>query len=407
VALPKRRPILVFLGSDAIMKQQQEILTRLDKLCDLLSLNLGNCIVNAPEEGDFTVPNNSSKIRRHIKVNNVDMWVCANSEQEYAENVGRLLSGQTLSKSCSKTEFQFYADNWFHTFSEPNISKVTAISYKRQLHLHIYPVIGNKIMEEITVADIQEVFNSMSSDTKQSTKNKTKNVLNQIFKAAYEDKLIDRNPMDSPSLKIKGQDSDATKPYSVEQMRYLATNLNKVKDKYDKAWLALSICLPLRPEEVLGLQWKNVDLKNNIIHIRTTVSHPTRNEPYFCEGTKTSSSKRDLRISQEMIQYLPLKGRADEFVVGGEKPLSYTQLRSMRKRIKRDTGFSEPITPRRFRTTVATDISAITHDLKLVQKMLGHTTPQMTLKYYDKGRNTSTDATEAISKCYQFDRLRD
>ena len=69
--------------------------------------------------------------------------------------------------------------------------------------------------------------------------------------------------------------------------------------------------------------------------------------------------------------------------------------------------FNETITPRRFRTTVATDISAETHDLKLVQRMLGHSTPQMTLKHYDKGRSTATDAAQAISKCYGFDRLTD
>ena len=72
----------------------------------------------------------------------------------------------------------------------------------------------------------------------------------------------------------------------------------------------------------------------------------------------------------------------------------------MRKRIQRELAFAEPITPRRFRTTVATDISAATHDLKLVQHMLGHATPQMTLKHYDKGRETAADASEAISRAY-------
>ena len=42
----------------------------------------------------------------------------------------------------------------------------------------------------------------------------------------------------------------------------------------------------------------------------------------------------------------------------------------------------------------------MTHDLKLVQQMLGHATPQMTLKHYDKGRSTAIDASQAIGKCY-------
>ena len=87
-------------------------------------------------------------------------------------------------------------------------------------------------------------------------------------------------------------------------------------------------------------------------------------------------------------------------MIGGPKPVSYTQLRGIRKRVNLDTRFGETITPRRFRTTVATDISAATHDLKLVQQMLGHATPQMTLRYYDKGRSGAIDASKAIEKCY-------
>ena len=144
-----------------------------------------------------------------------------------------------------------------------------------------------------------------------------------------------------------------------------------------------------------------------MLHVRNTVIHPTRNEPEFKPYTKTAASVRDLAFPREVLRYLPERGRPEEFVVGGEKPVSYTQLRGIRKRITYALHFDETITPRRFRTTVATDISATTHDLKLVQRMLGHSTPQMTLKHYDKGRGTAADAAQAISKCYGFDSVTD
>ena len=114
-----------------------------------------------------------------------------------------------------------------------------------------------------------------------------------------------------------------------------------------------------------------------------------------------------LVFPREVLGYLPKRGKPEEFVVGGRNPISYTQLRGVRKRITYALHFDETITPRRFRTTVATDISATTHDLKLVQRMLGHSTPQMTLKHYDKGRGTAADAAQAISKCYGFDSVTD
>ena len=183
-------------------------------------------------------------------------------------------------------------------------------------------------------------------------------------------------------------------------MRFLYSHLKDIPNQFDRAWLALSISLPLRPEEVLGLRWMDID--GRIVHVRATVTHPTRNQPEFKEYTKTESSRRDLVIPEEMLNYLPERGLPTDFVIGGSSALTYAGLRWIRKRIEKHTGFTEQILPRRFRTTVATDISAQTHDLKLVQRMLGHSTPQMTLKHYDKGRQTATDASEAIGKCYGF-----
>ena len=138
------------------------------------------------------------------------------------------------------------------------------------------------------------------------------------------------------------------------------------------------------------------------IHVCNTVTHPTRNEPEFKPYAKTASSIRDLAFPEEILQYLPQPGKPQEFIVGGTNPLSYTQVRRMRKRIEKDTQFDEAIIPRRFRTTVATDISAMTHDLKLVQQALGHSNPQMTLKHYDKGRSAAVDASTVIKNCYKI-----
>ena len=56
-------------------------------------------------------------------------------------------------------------------------------------------------------------------------------------------------------------------------------------------------------------------------------------------------------------------------------------------RIKKDTEFSENITPIRFRTTVLTDI-------------YDQTTADMTLKYYVKGREDIASATAAVGTVY-------
>ena len=350
-------------------------------------------------ESEETMSINKKKIRREIMLNGEKVWITADSEQEYVNKVLRL-SGSINSSSGEKHNFREYAQKWFEVFSKPNVESVTATTYERQLTNHIYPILGDMNLEDITSTDVQKIFNSMGDSAKQESKNKVKTVLNQIFKMALDDNLILRNPLLSSSIRIKGLAATETEPYTVEQMRHLASHLNDVKKPMDRAWLAISLSLPLRPEEVLGLQWADVDEGTCTIHVRNTVTHPTRNEPEYKAYTKTASSIRDLKFPREILTYLPERGMPSEFVIGGEKPISYTKLRGIRKRVNLDTKFGETITPRRFRTTVATDISAMTHDLKLVQKSLGHATPQMTLKHYDKGRSGAIDASNAIGTCY-------
>lgn len=366
-------------------------------------LNLGNSIPNRDslESEEFM----SNTIRRHVRINGTTVWITAKTEQEYMEKVVRLSGGNVMPVSKPKHPFGEYALTWLNVFSRPNVERVTSVSYEQQLKNYILRVLGEMNLEDITPADVQKIFNNMGKRMKQESKNKVKIVLNQIFKMAMNDDIIAKNPLEAPSIRIKGEKSTPTVPYSVNEMRYMAEHLIDIQSGMDRAWLAISISLPLRPEEVLGLTWADVDEVNGVFHIRNTVTHPARNEPEFKTYTKTAASIRDLAVSEELLSCLPVRGKLNEFVIGGKTPLTYMQVRRMRERIQRDIRFDGSITPRRFRTTVATDISAQTHDLKLVQKMLGHSSPQMTLKHYDKGRSTTVDATDAIASCYGLKRM--
>ena len=93
----------------------------------------------------------------------------------------------------------------------------------------------------------------------------------------------------------------------------------------------------------MGLKWKDIDLDERTISIERAVTHPTRNQPHI-KDTKTEASVRELDLVPQIIQYLE-KGAQEMFVLGGREPLTYTQLRRMCQRIKRETGFEETITP--------------------------------------------------------------
>ena len=79
---------------------------------------------------------------------------------------------------------------------------------------------------------------------------------------------------------------------------------------------------------------------------------------------------------------------------------SYQNVQDMCERIQKDIDFDESITPRRFRTTVLTDIYEQTGDIKLTQQAAGHATPDITMKHYVKGRKKANDAARVIDRIY-------
>lgn len=339
-----------------------------------------------------------AKITRTVTINGAKVWIRANTEQEYAEKLLKLVTSGAAAQAQQNDKHLFtdYALTWFETYSKPNIETVTATTYKRQLTCHLFPAFSGLFVEDLSTDDVQRLFNGMTGS--KATKDKAKMVLNQILDAAVEDGLIVKSPLKSKRIKITGKASKATAPYSVEQMRYLVQHIGDIKDPIDRAFLAVQALHPLRLEEVLGLQAEDIDPVNMEIHISRAVTHPTRNQPEI-KATKTKSSIRTIGLSALAVPYLP-SVKPGEFVFGGKTPLSYTQVRRICERIKRDTGFSENITPIRFRTTVLTDLYDQTKDIKLAQEAAGHTTSAMTLRYYVKGRETISKAAAVVDRAY-------
>ena len=334
------------------------------------------------------------KINRRVMIDGSSKWIHAKSEQEYAQKVLEL--GNKNGGSTEKHNFRDYAMNWFELYCKPNICTITQIAYQRQLDLYLLPAFGNRAIEDITTDDIQLLFNKMGGS--KATKNKLKTVLGMILTDAFDNDLIRKNPLKSKRLKITGKASQTTKPYSVEQMQYLISHIESIEKPLDRSYLVVQALHPLRLEEVLGLKWSDIDLDQKTLHVVRAVTHPDRNKPEI-KAPKTETSNRILGLSEIAVKYLE-RGKDNDFIFGGENPLSYQQVRRMCQRIQRDTGFNDKITPLRFRTTVLTDLYAETKDIKLAQAAAGHTTSAMTLKHYVKGRSGTQITATVIDGIY-------
>lgn len=240
-------------------------------------------------EGDTEMAT-KSKINQPVIINGEKRWITANTIQELADKIIKLTGDTQVGKHL----FADYAWNWYNTYSKPNVSTATAITYERQLNLHLCPAFEGMAIEDITTDDVQRLFNGMTGA--KATKDKARMVLSQIMDATVEDKLIAQNPVKSRRIKITGEASKATQPYSVEQMQYLVHHIADICNPSDRAFLALMVLHPLRLEEVLGLRHEDIDTEHMEIHICRAVTQPKRNQPEIKE-TKTEASARTIGLS--------------------------------------------------------------------------------------------------------------
>ena len=85
-------------------------------------------------------------------------------------------------------------------------------------------------------------------------------------------------------------------------MKKLYENLRGEPMKY-QVYLLLAIYSGYRRSEMLGLEWKDIDFENNIIHVRRT-SQYTAEKGIYTDTTKTRKSKRVSKMPVSIMNLL-------------------------------------------------------------------------------------------------------
>ena len=349
---------------------EQRILTVLESLqrdmaefkaTQAANLDNGISPMNGTPKGEHDM---SKKICRPVTINGRKRWISGNTEQEYADALMAAYGGNLPGQQQEGHPFNEWIQKYYCEFirhEQDGQKHTNDITMERMMRLHILPIFEGLDVEDVTPAHVQKMIRAMKGAAE--SKKKPLALVRRALDYAVEKRIIPFNPAKSSSIKLEGSKSKATEPYSVEEMRYFVSHLQTVTNPSDRNWLALITSNVLRPEEVLGIRGEDIDLKTGKLFVHSTVTHPDRNQPVVKDETKTEKSTRWLIIDQETLKQLTTVG-ADEWLVGKEHPLSYSMVTRMCRRIEREISSPVRITPRRFRTTCATDLYEQTKDLK-------------------------------------------
>ena len=315
--------------------------------------------------------------------------------------------------------------NWLQVFKFPSVERTTYDRYECTIINQIYPLIGSKIVGNITAADIKKVLNHwMTEGYAYTTVKKVHVILGDYFKYLTQQELIPRNPMNAAPM-IKKSNF-----YAIQEKENLPTNetvtiftteeIEKLKAEASKAYATgkklyrqagayiLMLNTGLRAGEMLGVLNSDVDLERRVLHLQRGVKVINKRDGVeLLDGStevrvgklKSATSKREVPLNDTAVKMIEELRR--EFYFGEDSPLvcdehgNFTNPERFRRRYHRllEGAGIESKGLHSLRHTFATNlvngikqpdgtVKALT--VKQVADLLGHSTTQVTEMYYVK-----------------------
>ncbi len=205
-------------------------------------------------------------------------------------------------------KFETFAEQWFEEYA--NISlRPTTLARMRQLTKRISPELGHKRMDKITAREIQRFITDLivkgrHERTGKPLSRKTAvhhlSFISDVFTYAIRMGMLCDNPC--RRVFIPKQEQDEKQIYTLEEVAVLFDNLGSEPLKY-KVFLLLAIYTGFRRSEMLGLEWKDIDFENELIHVRRT-SQYTSAKGIYTDTTKTKKSKRVSKMPTSIMDML-------------------------------------------------------------------------------------------------------
>jgi integrase len=299
-----------------------------------------------------------------------------------------------------------YLVKWFETAARPRVTEHTFEDYKRLIERYIKPApLGAVRLSDLRPLAIQQLYADMQArGLSARTVRYLHAILNSAFKQAVRWGMLSRNPAQLVELpKQTRKEMAALSPD--EAARFLKA---AAEDRWGVLF-AFALATGMRPEEYLGLQWKDVDLERGTVAVRRALIWRARGGRWYFGEPKTARSRRSIPLPATTLRALTEHRRkqAEERLKAGP---NYQQ---------HDLVFSTPVggplmphnlkrrhfrlilerakLPQSFRLydlrhSCATLLLAAGEHPKVVSERLGHATVTLTLDTYSHVLPTMQEA---------------
>lgn len=279
--------------------------------------------------------------------------------------------------------------SWLELFKKNSVKSATYFRLLGALGTMKKYDIASVAACDVTYFDIQRYINALV-ETGYSVGNIKKQVL--IVTAPLRQAAAMRLIPADPSVGIRMPTESKVKKKAKEVVAYTEKEQEKLwkeismePDNPGYTAVAFQIETGLRAGELLALKWGDVDLKHNKMRIHATIINPQyTNEASYQDSAKSKSSNRTIPLTPKALAILKRLKQSSETEWVFEKygnRMSYQQLTYQTKRLCRNAKVKyhgEHV----FRHTFATNCYYKGIDVKILSRLMGHSSVQVTYNIY-------------------------
>lgn len=314
-------------------------------------------------------------------------------EAKYLSNKGMAIDNESLT-------MEQWSKQWLEIYKSDK-SENTRKMYKEAINIYIIPYLGKYKLKSLKQKDILYLLNIMSENGITRRKDVVLMTINQILDKAVENDYISKNVC--KGIKIKKH-----KPAEKEPLPYnLIVEIKKLASDNPRAFMVLfMIYTGLRKQEVIPLQYKDIDLEHKYINVNKAVQL-IHNQPVV-KTTKNEDTRKVpiLDIVYDKLVEMKSQHNDNDFVFPNTlgNMMSDTtmkrQIEYIRNDLSKALGHEVYFTYHQLRHTYACILHKAGVDLKEAQSFTGHKTLQILLDVYT--HLDEKDKQNAVNKLNNF-----
>jgi len=283
------------------------------------------------------------------------------------------------------------ADYLEHIALERNLSPHTLTAYRGDLERFLafladYLSLAPEAVrpEDVDTLEVRAFLASMTREKlAKSSQARTLSAVRSLFRFACRNERLPKNP--AASVRTPKQEKTLPRhlrPGEIEDLIEAPAD-ESPKSRRDRAMLELLYASGLRVSELVGLDWRDIDLQNRVVRVLGK-GGKERMVPF---GRKAAEALRewleewDLERAKSVGRRGTDANREPVFLNLRGQRLGDRSVRQILERYGRTAGLSQGVHPHMLRHSFATHLLEEGADLRAIQELLGHSSLSTTQRY--------------------------